>query len=160
MLDLRRTSPVDDIAQPPGILVQLDLELAILVDGELAGWIQNSVALTLILVIQLELARRKVESLRLCVEVRLTKSDFAVGDETDRSTGRGLDQSDEGEIVPQGSRYLDASDGFHFGKRVDKSLILALLKRFHENLTVFWCRPLINNDGHANIRAQLGELVP
>ena len=32
MLVLRRALPVDDVAQPPGILVQLDLQLAVLVD--------------------------------------------------------------------------------------------------------------------------------
>ena len=61
MLVLRRASPVDDVAQPPGILVQLDLQLAVLVDGELARGLQYPCALAFVLVVKLNLAGGEVE---------------------------------------------------------------------------------------------------
>src|SRR5664279_2300103 len=55
-LVVSRALPVDEVAQPPRILVQLDLQLAVLVDRKLAGWIQDASALALVLIIQVEFA--------------------------------------------------------------------------------------------------------
>ena len=65
MLVLRRTLPVDNVGKPPGILVQLDLQLTVLVDGELASRVQDAPALALILIVQLHLTCGQIERLRL-----------------------------------------------------------------------------------------------
>src|SRR5664279_2429340 len=83
-----RALPVDEVAQAPGILVQLNLQFAVFVDGELAGGIQNASALALVLVIQLKFAGGQVETLRLRVRIGFTEGDLAIGDETNRTARR------------------------------------------------------------------------
>ena len=43
--------PLDDVSEPPGILVKLELQLAFLVDDELRGREKNTVTLVLVLIV-------------------------------------------------------------------------------------------------------------
>src|SRR6516162_3658968 len=127
-LVLRCALPVDDIAEPPWVLIQLDLQLAVLVDGELASGVKNAAALALVLIIQLQLARGEIERLRLGVVVRFTKSDLAVGDEANGPPSRRGNHADVREVVAQGSWNLNAANRRGFLQRIHQSLILALLE--------------------------------
>ena len=80
-LILRSTLPVDDIAEPPRVLVQIELQIAVFVDQQLGGRIQDAGALALVLVIEIYLASRQVKALGLRIRVGLTEGDLAVGDE-------------------------------------------------------------------------------
>src|SRR5271157_4616160 len=105
--------PVDEVAEPPGVLVQLDLQLAVLVDGELGGRIQDACAFALVLVVQLEFSSRQVEGLGLAVGVCFAEGDLAVSDEANCAPGRRGDHADEAYVITQRAGNGDAANRRH-----------------------------------------------
>ena len=60
-VDALRAFPVDDVDKIPGILSQLELQLAVRIDGQLRGRIKNTSALVLFLVVEVEFAGGQIE---------------------------------------------------------------------------------------------------
>src|SRR5208282_684785 len=73
-VDAWRALPIEHVYQSPGILIEFDLKLAILVNGELARRIQYAGALFLIGVVQIKLPTRKIECRRLSVRPYFSES--------------------------------------------------------------------------------------
>ena len=67
LVDPRSALPVDDIDQFPGILIELELNLALFVHGQLTQGIKNAGALALVLIVEIKFASSEVEGLRLCI---------------------------------------------------------------------------------------------
>jgi hypothetical protein len=57
----RRTFPIDYVNQFPGILVQLDLQLPVLVNSQLCQGIQHATALASVLFVYVKFTGRQVE---------------------------------------------------------------------------------------------------
>ena len=60
--------PLDDVSQPPGVLVELPLQLSFFIDDELRGREENTVALALVAIIYVDFTGSQVETLRLAVQ--------------------------------------------------------------------------------------------
>src|SRR4029077_10518536 len=80
--------PLDDVRQPPGILVQLELQLSLLVDDELSGREKHAFTLALVFIIHGECTGGEIEALRLRIPVGFAESNLAAGNKTDGSAGR------------------------------------------------------------------------
>ena len=127
------TRPNDDVVELPGIHSKIPLWLTILVDGELARRIEDAVALILVLIVDPYFTRRQIEGLRLATPVGLSKSNLAVGDETDRPSCGGLDFTDVADVESQGARDRDSAHCFHFFKCVGQTIVLTFLKGLDQN---------------------------
>lgn len=153
---LTSARPDDDVVELPGIHSKIPLWLTILVDGELARRIEDSVALILVLIVDPYFPRRQIEGLRLATPVGLSKSNLAVGNETDRPSCGGLDFTDVADVESQGARDRDSAHCFHFFKCVGQTIVLTFLKGLDQNFSVFWSGILVDYEPNSEVPPQLG----
>jgi hypothetical protein len=147
--------PLDDVSQLPGILVKLPLQLAFLVDDELRGREENSAALALIFIVQVDFAGSQTETLRLRIPIRFAKGNLAISDKADGSPGRRQNFPDVAKVVPEraGDRY--SAYALHLLKRIYQPIVLALLECLDQDVPVLGAREFINYDFHAEVSSQL-----
>src|ERR1019366_3427809 len=155
-LVFHRALPVDDIAQSPRVLVQIELQFSVFVDNDLSCRIQSASALALVLVVQLNLAGGKVKAHRLRLRVGFAEGDLAVRDELDRAAGCGWDHTDEAHVVAQRSGNLDAAHCLHLLQGVGQSLVLSLLEGINEDLAIFRRRELVDDERDPYVASHLG----
>src|SRR5579862_2000829 len=77
--------PVDNVGELPGILVELKLKLAILVDDQLRSWVENARALVLVRIVQVEFASGQVVGDGSGVTISFTESNQPVRGEAKNS---------------------------------------------------------------------------
>jgi len=63
LIDAGSALPVDDVDQFPRILIELELNLALFIHGELASGIENASALALVCIVDIEFPSGEVEGL-------------------------------------------------------------------------------------------------
>jgi hypothetical protein len=103
LVDAGRSLPVENIHQFPGILIEVNLQLPLLIDHELCGRIQDTRALVFVLVIQVDFTGRQVEGLRLGIGPNFAEAKLPIGNKADFSSGRSLNQTDETAVVAEGA---------------------------------------------------------
>src|SRR5215469_3765659 len=91
--------PVDDINEIPGILTQLELELAFLVDDELRGRVEEASAFVFFLIIEIEFPSGQIEGLALRIKKGLTKANLTIGNKADFATGGSRDHADKADVI-------------------------------------------------------------
>src|SRR4029077_617223 len=155
-VDAGSAFPVDDIDQFPGILIELELNLALFVQGQLASGIENAGALALVGVVDVEFTGGEVKGLRLCVGVDFAEAKQAIGNPADFTAGGSRDHADEGDVVTQSAGDGAVADGFHFGEGVDEAIVLALFEGLDEDLALLRRGEVINLNTDANDFAELG----
>ena len=96
----------------------------------------------------------------MSVGIDFTKSELAVGDESNLAPGLGRNQPDVTQVIAKCSCDRNAADCRHLGERVDQSSVLALFERIDQNLFIFRRRELV--DGHLHVKrlSQLGAGTP
>src|SRR5690348_3721892 len=104
LVDAGRAFPVENIDQLPGVLIEVNLQLTLLIDHELGGGIQDACALVFVLVVQVDFAGSQVEGLRLGICQNLAEAKLPIGNKADFSSGRSLNQADETAVVAESAR--------------------------------------------------------
>ena len=89
LVHARTASPIDNVSEPPWVLIQIPLQFTLLIDNQLSRRIQDARTFALVLVVDFNYARGKVERLRLGIKECFAESDLAVGDEDNFSACRG-----------------------------------------------------------------------
>src|SRR5262249_52488458 len=84
----RRSLPLDYIDQFPGVLFELELQFAFVINDELCCWIENTLTLAFVLIVEPDFACRKIKALRLRRRIALAEGDPAVGHKADGATSR------------------------------------------------------------------------
>ena len=79
--------PLDDVSQPPGVLVKLPLQLSFFINDELRSRKKNTVTLALVLVIYVDLTGSQIETLGLGIPIGFAEGNLAVGNKTDGPAG-------------------------------------------------------------------------
>jgi len=138
--------PVDYVGELPGIFVKLKFELALFVDDELSGGIEDSSAFVLVLIVEIEFAGRQVVSSGGSVGVDFTETKQAVGDEANFAAGVGGNQSNVAQVIANRAGDGDAADGTHFAEGVDEALVLPLFEGIGEDLAIFFGGEFIDGD--------------
>src|SRR4029077_12531276 len=155
-VDAGSAFPVDDIDQFPGILIELELNLALFVQGQLASGIENAGALALVGVVDVEFTGGEVKGLRLCVGVDFSEAKQAIGNPADFAAGGSGNHADEGDVVTQSAGDRAVADGAHFGEGVDQAIVLAFFEGLDEDLAILRRGEVINLNTDANDLAELG----
>src|ERR1700756_5094608 len=83
LVDAGRSCPIENVGESPGVLIQVQLQLALFIEDQLRRGIELTGALALVLGVEFEHAGGQIEGLRLGVEVGLAKTDLTIGDEDD-----------------------------------------------------------------------------
>src|SRR5689334_20033159 len=83
--------PLDDISQPPGILVKLPLQLTFLIDDELRSGEKNAVTLALVFIVDIDFTGGQIETLCLRIPIGFAESNLAVRNKADGFAGRRQD---------------------------------------------------------------------
>jgi len=154
-VDAGSAFPIDDVNEFPGILIELELNLALFVHGQLASGIEDAGALALVGVVDVEFTGGEVKGLRLCVGVDFAEAKQAIGNPADFAAGGSGDHADEGDVVTQSAGDGAMADGFHFGKGVDEAIVLALFEGLDEDLAILRSGEVINFNTDANDLAEL-----
>ena len=128
--------PLDDISQPPGILVKLPLQLTFLIDDELCSGEKNAVTLALVFIVDIDFAGSQVETLRLGIPIGFAKSNLTVSHKTYGLAGRRQDLADEAKIVSNCAGNLDPAYTSHLLQSVHQSVVLALLERLYQDVSI------------------------
>jgi len=125
---IARSLPLDDVRQPPGILVKLELQLALFIDDELRGREKNAATLALVTIIQVDLSSRQIETLCLGTPIGFAEGNLAVSDKTDGPARRRDNFTDVAKIESEhtGDRY--PAHAFHLLKGIHQSVVLPLLE--------------------------------
>src|SRR5271156_2495244 len=113
LVDSGRSSPIEDVREPPRILRQVQLQLALLIKDQLRLGIESPHALALVLVVEFEHAGGQIEGLRLGVEVGFAKANLTIGDKDYLATGRRWSHLDVGTVVAERARDLDVAYSLH-----------------------------------------------
>src|ERR1700741_5077832 len=142
--------PIDDICQLPRVLVELKLQLPFLVDDQLGGGKQDAGAFVLIGIVDFDFAGGEVVVPGSCVVPSFCKPDHAVSGKANLTAGRGFDQADVTEVVPNSSGNGNAAHSPHFGESIHQPLVLALLICLDEDTAVFVSRELVDSYFHAD----------
>jgi hypothetical protein len=79
--------PIDDVDKLPGISTQLELKLTLSVDDQLGSRVEDSAALLLVGIVQVNFAGGQIEGHALAVAVGFTESNLAVGGESNLAAG-------------------------------------------------------------------------
>src|ERR1700741_4240676 len=137
LLQLPSLVPIDNIREPPRILVELELELPFFVYDQLGRRVEESTALVFVGIVNFDLTGRQVVRFGLCIVISFTESDHAVGDKANLSARWRWDDPDETEVVANRAGDRNTADGLHLRKRIYQALILSLLEGINENLPVF-----------------------
>jgi hypothetical protein len=87
----------------------------------------------------------------LAVRPSLRKADLAIGHKDDFPHRRCRSHLDIGAVIAECDGDLDVAYGLHPLQRICQSLVLALLVRLNQNLSVRGSRELINIQRHADI---------
>jgi len=141
--------PVNDVSQPPAILVKLPLQLTFLVDNELRSWEKSAVTLAFVFIIQIDFTGSQIETLCLGTPITLAESNLAAGNKTDDLARRRQDLPDEAKFVPKRAGDLYPAYASHLLKSIHQSVVLTLLERLYQNVSILGTRELVNNDFHA-----------
>src|SRR5580765_1250778 len=104
LVDAGRAFPVENIDQLPGVLIEVNLQLTLLIDHELGGGIQDACALVFVLVVYVDFAGSQVEVLRLRIGPNFAEAKLAIGNKADLSPGRRWNQADETAVVAESAR--------------------------------------------------------
>src|ERR1700739_2805938 len=123
----RSTLPIDKVRQPPGVLIQVQLQLAFFVDDQLRSGKQLAGALALVLIVELQHASSQIKGLSLAIGPCLTESDLSSSGKDNLSSRRRRRHHDVGAVVTQGASDLEVTYSLHFRKRVRQPLVLPLL---------------------------------
>ena len=132
-----------------------NLQFAFLVDDELCGREKSTATLALVFVIQVDFTGRQIETLRLGIPMGFTESNLAVRKKTDGSAGRGHNFSNKAKVVSNCARDLYPTHAFHLFKSIPQSVVLTLLERLYQDVSVLGTRELVNNDFHAEVASHL-----
>ena len=154
-LSLTTSFPLDDVSQPPLILVKLPLQFAFFIDDELCGREKDPITLTLVLIIYVDLTSSQIETLGLGIPIAFAESNFPVGNKTDGPAGRRKDLPNEAEIKSKCARDLYPAHAFHLFKGVHQSVVLTLLECLYQDVSILGTRELVNNDFDAEVSSQL-----
>src|ERR1700733_1985183 len=149
------TWPNDDVVERPGIHSQIPLWVTILVDGELGRRKENAVALILVLIVDPYFTRGQIEGLRLRIPVGFSKSNPAIGNETDRPPCGSLDFMNVADVESQGARYRDMTHCLHLFEGVGQTVVLTFLKRLDQNLSVLRSGILVDHEPDGEVLSQL-----
>ena len=139
--------PVDDVVQLPGAADQVHLQLALIIDHQLRGGIEDACALGLVFIVQINFTGGEIVGFRAGVPPNFAKAEKAVGDEANLAAIRRRDHVDVADVVADRTGDCDVAYGAHFGERVVETLIFAFLKRVVEDLLVGKRRVLVNAEG-------------
>src|SRR5438067_2068027 len=74
LIDTGRSCPIEDVGESPGVLIQVQLQLALFIEDQLRRGIELAGALALVLGVEFEDAGSQTEGLRLGVGVGFTKT--------------------------------------------------------------------------------------
>src|SRR5215831_6954659 len=155
LVQSRRSLPVDHIIELPRVLSQIPLQFSLLIHNKLGCRVQHTSTLTFVLIIDLHDASREIEGLRLRVKPGLTESDPTIRNKNDFSSGGRWNHLDVGAVRTERACYFHVAYRSHLLQCVDQTLILAFLKRLHENLPVRRRRKFVNVQGYADVRTHL-----
>src|SRR5258706_3593854 len=147
--------PLDDVRQLPAILVKLPLQLPFLIDDELRGGEKNTATLALVFFINGDFTGSQIETLRLGTPITFAESNLSVRDKTDGPAGRRYDFPDEAKIQSNCARDRYSAHAFHRLQSIHQSVVLALLERLYQNVSILWARELVSNDFHAEVSSEL-----
>ena len=142
--------------QPESVLSKLDLQLALLVDHKLSPRKQNSCALFLIRVVDVDFTATQAVGGRWGIRPDLAESQWAVGDKANLPPRRSLNHPDETAVVAKGSDKRETSDGSYFRECVDEPLALTLLECLDKDLSVLLIGILVNDHSKVSGRPGLG----
>jgi hypothetical protein len=149
LVDAGRTLPVNDVDEFPGILIELELELALLVDGELASGIQDAGALALVGIVDVELAGGEVEGLRLRVGIDFAEAELAIGDPANLASSWSGNHADEGDVVAQSAGDGTVPDSSHLREGVDQTVVPTLFEGPDKDLAILRSGEVINFNADA-----------
>src|SRR5689334_10863615 len=141
--------PIDDVDELPGIFVELEFELPLFVDDQLCCGKENTSALILVGIVDVDFTCSQVVSGGLGVVIRFTESQRAVGDKANLAARWRRNQTDETKVVAGRASDGNTANGLHLSERIHQPLILALLKGLNEYLPVFLRRELV--DSHFDV---------
>src|SRR5208283_3972647 len=147
--------PVDDIDQLPGVLSELKFELSILIDDQLAGRVENALALFIVGIVQVDFPGRQVVGGAWGVFIGFTEPDPAARGESNPAARFGLGQADVGEVVANRARDRNLADCRRLLERVHQSFVLTLLVSLDKGLFVLLRRVPEDGNLHANGLPQL-----
>src|SRR5436305_2732530 len=88
LVDAAGSCPIENVRESPGILIEVQLQLAFLIENQLRCRKQLSGALAPVLRVEFEHASGQAEGLRLRVGVGFAKTNLTIGDEYDLAPGR------------------------------------------------------------------------
>src|SRR5262249_22324435 len=107
-------------------------------------------------IVQVKSPRRQVVGRGLGIGIDFAESEYTVGDEANLAARWSRYETNETEVVAKCASDGNAANGLHLTERVHQTLVLPLLKGFHEDRSIFLGRELI--DGHLDVdyRTHLG----
>src|SRR5215831_9222427 len=136
-MTLAPSSPIDDVDQIPRILKQVELQVAIPVNGDLCRWEQCAGTLSCVLVVDINFSCCYVECPRPRVPGSFCKCDPAVGNETHPAASRRGNYLHVGYTETHRPPHLKATGGLHSLERIHQPSLLTLLKGIDQRLLVF-----------------------
>jgi hypothetical protein len=155
LVDAGSSCPIEDVRESPGVLTQIQLQLALLVEDQLRLGIERPGALALVLGVEFEDAGGETEGLRLRVGEGFTETDLTIGDEDDLATGWRCRHLDVGAVVAECASDLDVAYGLHLRQGGGESLVLALLEGLNQGDSVGGRRVLVDVQGDADVLTHL-----
>ena len=147
--------PIDYFGELPRVFVKLKFELALFVDDELSGGIEDSSAFVLVLIVEIEFAGSQVVSGGGSVGVGFTETKQTVGDETNFAAGVGRNQANVAQVIANCAGDGDAANGTHFTEGVDEALVLPLFEGIDQDLAIFFGGEFVDSDLDVDDLAQL-----
>src|SRR5216684_6401649 len=116
LVNARRSLPIDNANQVPGVPNEIHLQLSLLIDNELGCRVQDARALALVRVIQVEFASRQVVGAGSGVPVHLTEPERPVSDKANLPSSWGWNHLDVTAVISQSARDLDVTRRFHLAE--------------------------------------------
>src|ERR1700730_16241258 len=113
LVNAGRSLPIDNASQVPRIPDEIHLQLSLLIDHKLGRRVQDTRALALVRVVQVELASRQVIGGRSGVPVHLTASEEAVSDKANLPSSWGWNHLDVTTVITQSAGDLDVARRVH-----------------------------------------------
>src|SRR3954452_4156566 len=151
LVDAAGSCPIENVRESPGILIEVQLQLAFLIENQLRCRKQLSGALALVLRVEFEHASGEIEGLRLGIEVGFTEANLTVGNKDDLATCRSWSHPNVGAVVTEGSGDLDMTYGLHLREGRDQSLVLPLLEGLDQRDSVGGRREFVDVQCDADV---------
>src|SRR5260370_16785240 len=134
---------IENVNQVKRVPNEIYLQFSLLIDDELGCRVQDSRALALVPVVQVELASRQVISGRPGVPVDLTEFEETVSDKTNLPSSWSWNHLNVTAVISQSACDLDVTSRFHLAECVEQPLILTFLECLHQYLLFSRSREVI-----------------